>query len=153
MTAWSASCVCLSPRSLPGAAGKIRRGSTWPYILCLCCSHRCAYSGLAQSCLCAVCHACAPWRGKNRSAGDGLALCHRLCLPSTPHCLQSHPLSPCGPVHLLGDWVKQSQKGRRVLILETLLTGAAARKWPTQISPGTRSSIPTCLSWKETKRF
>lgn len=59
ITTWSASCVCLSPRSFPGASGKIRRGSTWPYIPCLSCFHHCAYSGLAQSYLCTVCHACA----------------------------------------------------------------------------------------------
>lgn len=78
--------------SLPGAAGKIKRSSTWSYIGCLSCFHHCAFSGLAQSYLCTVYHACAPWRGKSRSAGDGLALCHRLCLPSTPHCLPGHLL-------------------------------------------------------------
>lgn len=75
------------------------------------------------------------------------------CVFPPPHTASQAIFSPCGPVHLLSDWVKQNQKGRRVLILETLLTGAAARKWPTQIFSCTRRAIPTCLSWKETKRF
>lgn len=50
------------------------------------------------------------------------------CVFLPPHTASQAVFSPCGPVHLVRDWEKQNQRGEGVLILETLLRGAAAQK-------------------------
>lgn len=73
------------------------------------------------------------------------------CVFLPPHTASRAVFSPCGPVHLLSEWEKQNQKGRGVLILETLLTGSGARKWPIQIFPCAHSAIPPCLFLERNK--